>query len=234
MDSAAQKLLSKVVAEWSGDGPLGDLTELVRTVWRTNVDRYEPRLGDDTTVLGIQSSRNLANLAAARLQGQAGVGVSNVRTLEVGFQGRMLHAGKVRSRSLSWDVMSVDWSESEVRTTSAEKNSAAYVSAEGTLFEDAAPLAGQPTDPKMLRELVLMWQGFQGGGTRTWVGFPRIGVSTWFAVTLIDDNRDGSGGLPLTTGTPVPPAPTFDALAEPALAVARKAIPRERPQQREA
>jgi len=234
-DAAAQALLGEVVAEWRSGGPLDELSALVRQVWRTNLVRYEPsRLGDDAMSLGVQSSRNLGNLAVRRLSGTVGVQASNLRTLEVRYRGRVLHAGKVTSRSSSWDITSVDWSQSEVRTTSAEMNSRAYVSAAGTLFEGAELLAGQPADPRMLCQLQVMWQGFSDGSTRTWVGFPQLGTSPWFAVMLLDDDRGGSGGLPAADAVPVPPTPDFDALGEPVLKLTRRSARKSHPQQREA
>ncbi len=82
-DAAARALLDEVVAEWIEGGVLGDLSDLVRTVWRCNVDRYEPaRLGDDALSLGVQSSRNVCSLAVRKLAGVPDVLARDVRTLE--------------------------------------------------------------------------------------------------------------------------------------------------------
>lgn len=222
-DAAAQALLDEVVAEWTDGDVLGVVRDLVPVVWRNNLDRYEPvELGDDATTLGIQSSRNLCNLAVRGLHGVPNVRARDAKTLEVTYRGRVLHAGKVTSRSETWQVSSVDWSQSEVRTTSAEANSKAYMPVAGTLFENAGALPGQPIDPRVLRHLQLMWQGFDDGGTRTWVGFPRAGEDAWFAVILLDDNRGGRGGRPIDGETPVPPTPNFDSLGEPDLNLARR------------
>lgn len=223
-DAAAQTLLNEVVTAWTDGGPLGVLRELVPTVWRRNIARHEPaRLGDDRMSLGVQSSRNLCNLTVRGLVGAPGVHARDAKTLEVTFQGRTLHAGKVGSSSPSWDVSSVDWSHSEVRTLRAEANSNAYLPVAGTLFETLGALPGQPVDPRVMRHLQLMWQGFDDGGTRTWLGFPRLGADAWFAVVLLDDNSGGQGGRTLDGDTPLPPAPDFDTLREPALDLARRA-----------
>lgn len=223
-DAAARALLDEVVVDWTNGGALSVLRELVPTVWRRNVDRYEPvRLGDDAVSLGVQSSRNLCNLAVRGLVGVPGVRARDVKTLEVTYQGRILHAGKVWSRSETWDVGSVDWSHSEVRTTSAEANTNAYLPVAGTLFENMGALPGQPVDPRVLRHLQLMWQGFDDGGTRTWLGFPRLGTDAWFAVVLLDEDRGARGGRPVDGDAPVPPAPDFDTLGEPKLGLARRA-----------
>lgn len=221
-DVAAQALLDEVVAEWAEGDALGALRELVPTVWRQNMIRYEPRLGDDATTIGQQSSRNLCNLAVRRLRGLDGVQARDARTLEVTHRGRTLHVGKVPSRSRNWKVSSVDWSTSEVRTLCAEANTEAYMPVAGTLFGNMGPLPGQPADPRALRHLMLVWQGFDDGTTRTWLGFPRLGADPWFAVVLLDDDRGGRGGMPADGGTPVPPTPDFDTLGEPNLDVARR------------
>lgn len=223
-DAAARALLDEVVVAWTNGGVLGVLRELVPTVWRRNVDRYEPGVaGDDATSLGIQSSRNLCNLAVRGLVGVPDVRARDVKTLEVTYQGRVLHAGKVGSGSQTWEVSSVDWSDSEVRTTSAEANTKVYLPVAGTLFESMGALPGQPTDPRALRYLQLMWQGFDDGGTRTWLGFPRLGGEAWFSVVLLDDDRGGQGGRPVNGDAPVPPAPDFDTMGEPELGLARRA-----------
>lgn len=223
-DAAAQALLDEVVAAWTNGGPLGLLRELVPTVWRRNIARHEPtRLGDDRMSLGVQSSRNLCNLAVRGLVDVPGVQARDAKTLEVTYQGRTLHAGKVGSTSPTWDISSVDWSHSEVRTLCAEANSNAYLPVAGTLFETMGALPGQPVDPRLMCHLQLMWQGFDDGGTRSWLGFPRLGADAWFAVVLLDDNAGGRGGRPVDGDTPMPLAPDFDTLGEPTLDLARRA-----------
>jgi hypothetical protein len=219
-DAGVQALLDEIVVDWTDGGVLDVLRELVPIVWRRNLDRYEPaRLGDDAMTLGVQSSRNLCNLAVRRLASMTGVT----------YKGRVLHAGKVTSRSPVWDVSAVDWSQSEVRTTCAEINTKAYMPTTGTLFETVGALPGQRVDPRALRRLQLMWQGFDDGGTRAWLGFPRLGIAAWFAVVQLDDGRGGRGGLPVDDA-PMPPVPDFDTLGEPVLGLARRAQPEARPQ----
>ena len=222
-DAAARELLDEIVAEWTCGGVLGPLCELIPTVWRTDLNRHEPvRLGDDATSLGIQASRNICNLAIRRLAGVPGVQARDAKTLEVTYRKRVLHIGKITSRSESWDVSSVDWSQSDVRSTCAEANTAAYVPVAGTLFEDVGPLAGQPADPRLLRHLILMWQGLDDGNTRSWLGFPRTGEARWFAVVRVGDEPGGHGGIPADDTTPVPPVPDFDTLSEPTLEIVRR------------
>jgi hypothetical protein len=186
-DLAAQELLAEVVEEWQRAGVLNVLCALVRSIWRDDLDRYRPELGDDPMSLGVQASRNLCNLAVRELRDVPGVLAQNKKTLEIAYSGRILHTGKAPSDSLDWKVDHVDWAESDVRESAAASNSAAYHSIVGTLFEDLEPVAGQRVNPAALRHLHLTWQGFPDGGTRTWLGFPQLGLHPWYAVLLIDD-----------------------------------------------
>jgi hypothetical protein len=227
-DLAALELLEQVTDDWAATGVLGALRELVGQVWRTDLNRYEPELGDDAMSLGMQASRNLCNLTARRLQGVPGVRARNGRTLEVSYRGRVLHVGKAPSDSLTWDVDQVDWADSEVREHAATANSAAYQSASGTLFEDWDALPGQNLDPSALRHLHLTWQGLADGSTRTWLGFPQLGTPPWYAVLLLDDARVGDATIDVTAvteddGAPITlNLPDFDALGEPDVPVTRR------------
>lgn len=181
-----QDLLIQVADEWDEAGVLNVLCSLVKQVWTVDLQRYRPDLGDDLMSLGVQASRNLCNLAVRELREVPGVLAQNRKTLEVAFEGRVLHVGKAPSDSRDWTVEHVDWAESEVRESAAAANSAAYQSRAGTLFEDWEPLTGQSVDPTALRNLHLTWQGFPDGGTRTWLGFPQLGLHPWYAVMMID------------------------------------------------
>jgi hypothetical protein len=191
-------------------------------VWRTNLDRHERRLGDDALTLGLQSSRNLCNLAVRQLANVDGVAARDARTLEVTYRGRVLHTGKVGSTSPTWDMGWVDWSDSDVRYSGAEANTAAYMPVAGTLFEPVGPVPGQPADPSVMRHLHLSWQGPPDGTTRAWLGVPRLGDEAWFAVVLLEDDGGGRGGMAPDGAAPVSPPPDFDTLGEPPLRVARR------------
>jgi|SRR5919199_153323 hypothetical protein len=176
------EFLGEVVDDWWRRGPLAALHDLVGEVWRANVARYEPETrGDDAQSLGVQSARNIANLAVRRCAGLPGVVVRGGSTLEVAFAGRVLHVGKATpDQSRSWSVWSVDWDGSDVRDRAAALNSSAYSVFGGTLLEGLLPGAG---DPSALQHLHLAWQGFvDDATTRVWVGFPQAGPRPWFAV----------------------------------------------------
>ena len=222
-DQAVQELLVQVAEEWEEAGVLDVLCDLVRRIWRADLDRYQPdTMGDDPMSLGVQASRNLCNLAVRELRDVPGVLAQNKKTLEVAYGGRVLHAGKAPSDSLDWDVNHLDWAESDVRESAATANSAAYQSTAGTLFEDWGALEGQRVNPAALRHLHLTWQGFPDGGTRTWLGFPQLGLRPWYAVLLVDDARlAGSEHDPATAAE----QPDFDALGEPDVQVIRRPRP---------
>ena len=174
--------LGEVVDDWWHRGPLAVLHELVGEVWRANVARFEPEArGDDAQSLGVQSARNIFNLAVRRCGGLPGVGVRGGATLEVAFAGRVLHIGKATpDQSRSWSVWAIDWLGSDVRDRAADLNSQAYGPFGGTLLEGLLPDVGDPT---ALRHLHLAWQGFvDDATTRVWVGFPQAGPRPWFAV----------------------------------------------------
>jgi hypothetical protein len=208
-DFAAQKLLEQVTDEWAATGVLRVLCELVDQVWRTDLQRYDPDLGDDAMSLGMQASRNLCNLTVRRLQGVPGVLARDRKTLEINYAGRVLHVGKAPSDSPTWEVDQVDWADSDVREHAAAANTAAYQSASGTLFDDWDALPGQNADPSALQHLHLTWQGLADGSTRTWLGFPQLGPRPWFAVLLLDDTRLGDVTIDLTTAETVHRKPTI-------------------------
>src|SRR3954452_19519814 len=185
--------LREVIDDWWHRGPLAAIHELVGEVWVANVARFQPEeRGDDALSLGIQSARNICNLAVRRCQGTPGVTVYGGPTLTVHFAGRVLHLGKATpEQSRDWNIWSIDWSHSDVRDRAAELNSQAYQSSGDTLF---AGLELDVGDPTALRHLHLAWQGFVAdAGTRVWVGFPQAGARPWYAVVPL--GQDGATGL---------------------------------------
>jgi hypothetical protein len=220
-DHAAETLLKSVIAEWRDDGPLGDLERVVQEVWRTNVGRHEPELGDDGISLGLQSARNICNRAVSELHGMRGVLVRGGPTLDVRYAGRTLHVGKATpDSSRSWSVWSVDWASSDVRDDAAAANWACYQPLTGTLLETLPALPGQPVDVEALRYLHLAWQGFvDDGDCRAWLGFPSAGPQPWIAVLPLFDTAEGSrrGGSP-RPGDPIRPVgPSYDEIPEPSV-----------------
>jgi hypothetical protein len=231
-DHAAETVLKCVIAEWRDDGPLNDLERVVREVWRTNVARHEPELGDDGISLGLQSARNICNRAVSELHGMPGVLVRGGLTLEVGFAGRTLHVGKATpDSSRAWSVWSVDWASSDVRDDAARTNWACYQPLTGTLLETLPPLPGQPVDVEALRYLHMAWQGFvDDGQCRAWLGFPSLGPQPWIAVLPLFDTAESG----LRSGSPTPGdrvasfGPSYHEIPEPAVPLAIRRASRER------
>lgn len=204
-NAAAEALLGDVVKDWADRGILGTLRAVVTEVWPRNLDRHETDIGDDRMVLGVQSSRNVRNLAVMRLQDQ-GVDAAIVEhSLQVKHAGRVLHIGKARSSATAWSIDSQRWDDSEVRQFGAKANSQAYYPSEGALFPVRAG------DPTALRHLHLTWQGLDGGVTRAWVGFPRSGDIPWFSVAPLAE-ADPMRRPIVLTGPVMPLSPNFDAM----------------------
>lgn len=223
-DGAALSLLREVAEDWEANGPLSVLREVTRRVWFKDVDRHEPKLGDDAMTLGVLASRNICNLVVEELRDAPGVVARDLRTLEIGFAGRVLHVSKAPPQGPDWDVSRVDWSASDVRDDAARVNSAAYQPVEGTLFEALGPLPGQSVDAVRLRNLHYVWLGDPDGTTREWLGFPRLEPPFWFAVIELGEGRDhrGQDGEPLGPRSPQGPPPSFDELGEPAVPLSRR------------
>ena len=217
-DAAAEAVLAEVIDDWTAP-VLTPLTDLAAEVWRVNLDRQEPGLGDDAQVLGLQSSFDLRNRAVSQLRQTPEVAARVVNnTLQVGRGGRVLHIGKAPSGSVRWDVNSIDWAGSDVRLNGAAANSLVYTPTEGTLFPAANP------DPSQLKYLHLTWQGLLDGSIRVWLGFPSLGDVSWFAVRLLRDADAGRGqGQPV--GAPKRTGPDFDILKAPEPNVALRLRP---------
>jgi hypothetical protein len=237
-DHVAETLLKAVISEWRDDGPLGELEGIVQDVWRTNVARHEPDLGDDGISLGLQSARNICNRAVDELRGMPGVLVRGGLTLEIRFAGRMLHVGKATPEpSRTWSVWSVDWESSDVRDDAARANWACYQPLSGTLLETLTPLPGLDVDVEALRYLHLAWQGFvDDAHCRAWLGFPSAGPQPWIAVLPLFDTAEAGrpGASPMPGDSVMPPGPWYDAIPEPPvpLTIRRASRQRERPEPR--
>lgn len=227
MTRSAEQLLDEVLDRWLTSGPLQDILDVIADVWRQNLDRQEPDLGDDAMSLGILCSRNVMNRCVAALRDQSPhFRVRGGLTLEVVYAGRVMHLSKVSSQQASWDPSFIDWESSEVRINGARENAAAYSSVRGTLFEGANEEAtfGRSGDPSAMRHLHLAWQGLADEAVRAYVGFPTSGPTPWAAVSLVRDSRPNGGGT-RNADTDAPVAPWHDALLEPDLPMRAKQVP---------
>lgn len=226
---SADEVLAEVVADWRDHGPLAEIIGVIEGVWRRNLDRFEPTIGDDAMSLGVQCSRNVMNLSVERFRTRSSeVIVRGGLTLEAVYHGRTMHFSKISSQARSWEPYSIDWESSDVRTTCAQMNAAVYTPTEGTLFDGVAgvSLPGPAGDPADLHHLHLAWQGLPDAQTRVFVGFPTAGPVPWSAVTLVHDGGGHLGGVPIVPDE-APPSAGHDALAEPKLSLRRRTPPRE-------
>lgn len=229
MTESVDELLSGVVERWRAEGPLTQIIGVIEDVWRKNLDRQEPHLGDDAMSLGILCSRNIMNRCVEQLRD--GTPHSVVRgglTLEVVFDGRVMHLSKVGSQQMSWHPHLMVWDSSEVRIDGARGNAAVYTPIKGTLVEDTPDqtLFGAIGDPADMRNLHLAWQGFPDGAVRAFVGFPTTGPAPWSAVTLVHDGRPAPLGVPVAEAEVAAPS-WHDALAEPEVPIRRRAADRQ-------
>lgn len=230
MVMSADAVLAEVVADWRSSGPLPEIIEVIETVWRTNLDRFEPgALGDDAMSLGIQCSRNIMNLCVNRFRTRSNeIIVRGGVTLEASYHGRTMHFSKVGPQTRSWEPYSIDWDSSDVRMDGARMNAAAYTPIEGTLFDGTTgiTLPGPMGNPAELRHLHLAWQGLTDTHTRVFMGFPTTGPVPWSAVMLVHDGGAHGGGVPISPNE-TPTMRGHDTLAEPALSLRRRTPARE-------
>lgn len=213
-----EALLRDVISDWTATGVLTDLVGLVGSVWRTNVDRHEPDLGDDAVTLGMGSARNLANRTVQEfaLRQEVHADLQN-NSLRVVHLGRTLRASKLPGKTANADPHSIDWDVSATRHRGPAANSQQlelFRMPEEELLENA-----RDNEP---RHLHLAWAGdADTGAVSVHLGFPRDnadGGSPWYAVQLI--YRDDIGGqLPVSVATPEPDFDRFDQRPVPQVAV---------------
>jgi len=226
MTNTVEEVLSEVAERWKSSGPLTDMLRIIDDVWRSNLDRQEPALGDDAMSLGTLCWRNVMNRTVNHFAGREdGIVARGGQTLEVTFAGRILHVSKVPTQSRSWDPQTMDWDASEVRTDGARANSAVYLHRGGTLFEDVDDVlpARVVGDPRRLTHLHLVWQGLGDAQTRAFLGFPAAGPLPFSAVSLVHDGVQSDLSVAATSIDVAATQPTHDSLAEPALPLRRRA-----------
>ncbi|ADB33668.1 hypothetical protein Kfla_4650 [Kribbella flavida DSM 17836] len=222
-----EELLAKVVSEWTATKVLPDLITLLGTVWRTNVERHEPDLGDDAVTLGMGSARNFANRTVRDFALRQGV-LADLQnnSLRVVHQGRTLRASKLPGKSAHADPLSIVWD-----TSAAKQHGPLANSQQMTLFTLPEEDLLANTADLQPHYLHLAWAGDpESGDITVYLGFPRDnadGGSPWFAVQLV--HRDEIGGqLPITVGAPDPYGDRFDQRPIPEVPVRlREVEPRE-------
>ena len=224
----------------AGDPVIAELTQfleaLIKDVWTTNVERYEPdALGDTLRTLGHTSADNITQRVIRSLSPSSTLYKLGVRasapdtSLLIEYAGYRFHVVKAPARSRrqpQW-MRDFNWnSGSTVRTDSAAQNDRKYRGRSESdghppLFDlEPDPGAGNVQD---CREVFLVWAGELGSGTLTsgWLGFPTTASERWLAVS--DLWRDGSVPTVGGTKTADTPASPFDAVpvAEPRVTLKR-------------
>ncbi|MEV8376608.1 hypothetical protein AB0P21_27940 [Kribbella sp. NPDC056861] len=189
-----EALLSEVTSDWTASGVLPELVGLLRDVWRTNLDRHEPALGDDAVTLGMGSARNFANRTvqefAQRNEVRADLQGNSLRVVHLG---RTLRASKLPGKSVDADPYSIDWESSATRHQGPAANSHQLELFDGFELPDeelaANSAAGSP------RYLHLAWAADpESADIAAYLGFPRDtldGAGPWFAVQLIHRDLPG-------------------------------------------
>lgn len=213
-----ETLLRNVVDDWTATMVLPGLIGVVREVWRTNVERHEPELGDDAVTLGMGSARNFANRVVREFALRHGVQADlQNNSLRVVHLGRTLRASKLPGKSAQTDPQSIDWETSVARHRGPMANSQQlelFGLPEEELLENA-----RGSEP---RHLHLAWAGdADNGNVAVHLGFPRDnaeGGSPWYAVTTV--YRDELGDqLPVLTGGAESDTDRFDQRPVPQVAV---------------
>ena len=226
-DREAQKRLEHVLGALRNSGLLEVVQVSAGETWRANRERYEPDgLFDDTSTLGYQTSKNLANRLADSLgshRSLAAEGVSaameanslviRVEDVEIRLVKAPVAAG--RSLNLSGDF---DWQGRETRLAAARRNADAYripvvVSGHEPMFD--LPQPGADAAAAACRDFFIVWAGDMNTGlTAGWLGLPTSEPGRWLAIERIwwDDLGDAepeasSGGIP-GDGTPFTERPS--------------------------
>ena len=215
--SAVLKQLRETVV---GTGLDQLLHRLARHVWRSNLDRREPTLGDTARLLGMNCAENLTQLLHAELTnsstGIAGVEATMTKgALLIEMSGHRFRVIKAPSGS----GLKPDWARDfawtpgrPLRYEMAETNSHVYPAAHEHLDIDALLTpeeVGLVRDARDLHDHLLVWAGVPGSPPRTagWIATPTTDAPTFLAVEplWLDKGDDVERALPVATG-PVPGA----------------------------
>ncbi|NEA30099.1 hypothetical protein [Streptomyces sp. SID13031] len=202
-----EELLAEVASDWTASGVLPELIGLLRDVWRTNLDRHEPALGDDAVTLGMGSARNYANRTVQEFAQRRDV-LADLQgnSLRVVHLGRVLRASKLPGKTVLADPYSIDWDSSATRHQGPAANSQQLQLFEGFESPDVELAANAASGSP--RYLHLAWAGdAETGEVAAHLGFPRDtkdGAGPWFAVQLV--HRDLPGDQ-----LPIVPAVGYDA-----------------------
>jgi hypothetical protein len=182
---AAEAAIVTAVETWHDTGTTELVRDLVRTVWSTNLDRYEPEVLKDTPkALGVQCSENLRERAVELAREDPHWQEHDLRvttprsTLRLSVRNWHALTMKVplgQARSPMWDVF--DWThDSLIRSALAERNSHA-LGGYRTSADEPLPMWGDLPAPTRISDLLLVWAGDPDAGlTAGWLTVPVLGA----------------------------------------------------------
>lgn len=218
--SAAQAAADR----WNSTGLTRHMASLVREVWTTNLERFEPdELGDNARTLGFQCSENLCARTERRIRGDEheavhwnlpGLTVSRpngaMRICVGGDRVFLMKAPMEVSRQPRWDAMSWD-GESATRQALAERNSRA-LGGFSTPAEGQGELFGLGAEDAYVDSYLMVWAGeISSGLTAGWLTIPILGELPFAAVTPLW--WDEIEGTPAGIRPRRPDGPSFEQVA---------------------
>lgn len=221
LDEVAEARLANLVSDVRAAKLDVCLSDLVRRVWRKDVDRYEPEeLGDTAMSLGIQASVNLRVLAERSFEHDPdwaieGLTVTSPQlSLQLGFQGsriRFMKASPTHGRIPDWSRFAWSDQSGRGRLEMADANSLAvggHSHAPGQLQLDLSAPAPRSLEP---RDFLLVWSGEPHNAlTAGWLTLPASGAFPFLATAALwwDDQPDQGLG---DASRPAPGGDSFDA-----------------------
>jgi hypothetical protein len=194
-DAYATERVSAIRTCLTDAGIVDLLRGAVTDTWRANRERYEPdELFDDSSTLGYQSSKNLANRVFVYLAHQGRLrahGVSATRD----FNATVIHFGGVDVRLVKIPFASgrhpdlrgdFNWQDSESRHAAAIRNARLYCAP--ICMADMEPLFNiERVDAtkalSLCHDAFVAWGAeLTSGMTAAWLGLPTTASDRWLAI----------------------------------------------------
>jgi hypothetical protein len=189
------------------------LHDLARHVWRSNLDRREPALGDTARLLGMNCAENLTQLlhatlteSATQVEGVKATLTQGALLIEVGeHRFRVIKAPAGSGLHPQW-LQDFRWTPRRpLRYEMAETNGRVYPAT--TAYPDLEPLlsaeeVGLVRDARDLHDHLFVWAGIPGSPPRTagWLATPTTAAPNFLAVEplWLDSNDDVDRAVPVT------------------------------------
>jgi len=231
-DEKAMARASQAQAVLDDCGATDLIADVIRRVWTTNVDRFDPAAGDTTRLLGFESAENLTKLVPGLSTSDdqwraTGLAVSapngSLLLAKDGMRFRFVKVAAEFGLRPDWQH-GFSWENgSNTRSRSATLNQAVYHPAHVEPgMESLFPLDGLANegDPSKLNEFFLTWAGVNDEEHRTagWLCVPSSGERPVLAALPLWFDEPRNGGV----STSAPSAPASDGTAEPEVAIALK------------